>query len=197
MSEHHKKRLRTTAAALDEHEKRGQRFGFLRQRLASIDIEEVWHDLEKGLSIGRERRDPEALGRALDAAESNMRRAGMLARVAVEELEEFDLDYRRVFSEWEMTARSALEVAKREKRLSGMTTADMVENWVARYVADYGKWKQTRRTLERSVALSKDMTKAWENRAASLRKMVDLSERRGVDPAMLPRRGREGDEENG
>lgn len=190
------KKLRTTSANLDEHRRRGKRFGFLKRRLDSVDIPELWKELEADLSIGRDRRDVEVLGRALDVAESNLRRSGMLARVAVEELEEFSVDWRRVYGEWEMTARSALEVAKREKRLSGMTTAEMVENWVAKNVADYARWKEARRELERSVALTRDMNKAWENRAATLRKMADLIEpRRGVHPGMVTRGRREGEED--
>lgn len=194
--EKRKRKIATTSANLKEHTERGKRFGFLKRRLDSVDIPELWKSLEQDLSIGRDRRDVEVLGRGLDIAESNLRKAGMLHRVAVEELEEFEVDWRRVYGEWEMIARSALEAAKKAKRLSGMTTAEMVENWIAKNVSDYGRWKTAFRELKRSVVLSKDMFKAWENRAATLRKMADLVEpRRGVDPGMLSRRKREGDDE--
>lgn len=182
----------SSGAALDEHNKRGERFAFLRQRLRNVDIEGVWEKLEKDLTLGDGRSSPEKILRALDEAESNLRRAGMLLQVAIEELDEFDIHWRAAYSEWSRSARDALEKDKKEKRMSGQVTTDLIENWVAAHIPDYRKWRESRRTLERNKNMSKQMHAAWESRSASLRKQADLVERRrGVSPDMLPRRGEE------
>lgn len=189
-----KKQLATSLGArkaIERHEDRGKRFGFLKERLARIDIDEMWTDLEEGLTLGDGRKNPEKVARALDQCDANLRRAGMILQAAIEELEEFDVHYRAAYSEWDAHARETLERAKKEKRFSGMITNDQVENWVARNIADYRRWKAARRTLDRSRNLSKQMFSAWESRAASLRKQADIAiSRRGVDPNMLDRRGR-------
>jgi hypothetical protein len=199
------KKLATSPAArkaIERHEERAKRFEFLKERLARVDIEEVWAGLEDGLTLGDGRRNPEKVARALDECDGALRRAGMILQAAIEELEEFDLHYRAAYSEWEAHARATLERAKREKRFSGMVTNDQVENWVARNIADYRRWKEARRALERNRNLAKQMFAAWESRAASLRKQADIAiSRRGVDPNMLDRRGKrrrrseEGDED--
>lgn len=186
--------------AIERHERRGDRFGFLKERLARVDVKGIWHELEKELTLGDGRKNPERVERALDDVDSNTRKAGMMAQAASEELEEFETHFRAAYSEWEAHAREHLELRKKEKRHSGVITADLVENWIARHVADYRRWKDARRALERSKAMAKQMTDAWQSRAASLRKLADLSmSRRGVDPNMLDRRKRrrEGEEDDG
>lgn len=182
---------RDASAAIERHESRGERFGFLKERLARVDVEGVWHELETELTLGDGRSSPEKIGRALDAVDSNVRKAGMLAQAAIEELDEFDVHFKAAYSEWEAHAREHLELRKREKRHSGVVTNDLVENWVARNVADYRRWRNARRALERNRTMTKQMADAWTSRAASLRKQADLvMSRRGVDPNMLDRRGR-------
>ncbi len=189
-----KKRLassRDATRAIERHEGRAERFGFLRERLARVDVEGIWAELEGGLTLGDGKSDPERLSRALDAVDANVRRAGMLAQVATEELDEFDVHFKAAYSEWEATAREGLELRKKEKRHSGVVTNDLVENWIARNFADYRRWRDARRALERSKNLAKHMADAWVSRAASLRKQVDFAmSRRGVDPNLLDRRKR-------
>jgi hypothetical protein len=196
-----KKRLASSkdaTRAIERHEERGERFGFMRERLARVDVEGVWAELEAGLTLGDGRSDPERLSRALDAVDANVRRAGMLAQVATEELDEFDVHFKAARSEWEAHARENLELRKREKRHSGVVTNEVVENWVARNVADYRRWRDARRALERSRNLAKQMADAWTSRAASLRKQVDfVMSRRGVDPNLLDRRKRRRGENDG
>lgn len=175
--------------AIERHEKRGKRFGFIKERLAKVDVEGIWIELETDLTLGDGRKNPERVQRALDSVDSNVRKAGMLAQVATEELDEFEIHYRAAYSEWEAHAREHLELRKKEKRHSGVITADLVENWVARHVGDYRRWKDAKRALERSKNLAKQMADAWTSRAASLRKQADfIMSRRGVDPNMLDRR---------
>jgi hypothetical protein len=177
--------------AIERHEARGARFGFLKERLSRINLEEYWGALEDGLSLGDGRKNPEKVARALDECDSNLRRAGMVLQAAIEELDEFDIHYRAAYAEWEAHARETLENRKKDKRHSGMVTNDLVENWIARYVDDYRRWKKARRSLARSKTLSKQMFAAWESRSASLRKQADLiMSRRGVDPKALDRRPR-------
>jgi len=180
----------STGAALAEHARRGQRFEFLRQRLARVNIEEVWQKLEEGLTLGTGRANPEKILRSLDEAEANLRRAGMILQVAIEEYDEFTLHWRAAYSEWSRHARDALEKDKREKRMSGQVTMDLIENWVAENIPEYGNWRKARRDLDRNKTLAKQMFAAWESRSASLRKQADLVEkRRGVSTDMLARRG--------
>ncbi len=182
--------------AIERHERRGDRFGFLRERLSGVDVEGIWAELERELTLGDRARSAERLEVALDAVDGNSRKAGMLHQTATEELEEFNVHFRAAFSEWEAHARAHLELRKREKRHSGAITVELVENWVARNVAAYGRWKRARLALERTKALTKQMVEAWQSRAASLRKMADLAmSRRGVDPNMLDRRRRRGGDE--
>lgn len=177
--------------AIERHEGRGKRFAFLKERLARVNIDEVWADLEDSLTLGDGRRNPEKVARALDECDHNLRRAGMILQAAIEELDEFDVHYRAAYAEWEAHAREHLEKRKKDKRHSGMVTNDLVENWIARHVDDYQRWKKARRSLSRSKTLSKQMFAAWESRSASLRKQADLNmSRRGVDPKMLDRRDR-------
>jgi hypothetical protein len=186
----HVKKL-SSQAALDEHVTRNQRFDFLRQRLLKIEVEEVWAKLEADLTLGDGRANPDRIARALDEAEANLRRAGMLLQVAIEEADEFEVHYRAAYLEWSWQARESLEKAKRDKKLSGQTTQELVEDWVAAHVAAYGKWREARRALERNRNLAKQMYAAWESRSASLRKQADLVERRtGVSPELLDRRNR-------
>ena len=189
-----KKQLATSrdaTKAIERHEDRGKRFGFLKERLARVDVEGIWSDLETELTLGDGRSNSEKVNRALDEVDSNCRKAGMLAQVATEELDEFELHYRAAFSEWDAHAREHLELRKKEKRHSGVVTAEIVENWIARNVADYRRWRDARRALARSKNLAKQMADAWQSRAASVRKQVDLiMSRRGVDPNMLDRRGK-------
>jgi len=196
------KRARTkklsSKAALEEHQKRGERFGFLRQRLARVDVEEVWETLEEALSLGEGRGNAERILRALDTTEANLRRAGMLLQVAIEELDEFDIHWRAAYAEWSRHARDALERDKKEKRMSGQITTEVIENWIAENLPDYTQWRRARRDLERNRNLMKHMFAAWEFRSASLRKQADLVERRrGVDTNMLPRRGESKGERRG
>jgi hypothetical protein len=189
---------RDATRAIERHEKRGERFGFLKERLARIDVEGIWSELESNLTLGDGRSNPEKVGRALDDVDGYVRKAGMLAVAATEELDEFEVHFRAAYSEWEAHAREHLELRKREKRHSGIITADLVENWIARHVADYRRWKDARRALERSKTLSKQMADAWTSRAASVRKQADLvMNRRGVDPNMLDRRKRRRGDEDG
>jgi hypothetical protein len=182
----------SSSAALKEHQSRGERFQFLRQRLRRVDVEEVWEHLEADLSLGDGRANPEKILRALDSAEANLRRAGMLLQVAIEEYDEFEVHYRAAYSEWSRHARDALERDKKEKRMSGQVTTELIENWIAATVPDYARWREVRRDLERNKNLCKQMFAAWESRSASLRKQADLVERRrGVSTDMLPRRGEE------
>lgn len=175
--------------AIERHERRANRFKFLRERLAAVDVEAVWTALEDGLTLGKNRKDPEYIIRSLDETDSMARKAGMILQCAREELQEFDLHFVSAYHEWESRARTALEAAKKEKRFSGSITKDQVEGWVAKNVADYTRWKNARRALERNEALAKQMKDAWDSRAASLRKMADVAMKRmGVDPSMLDRR---------
>lgn len=198
-----RKRLATSGdatRAIERHESRSKRFGFVRERLSRVDVEGVWHELESELTLGEGRKDAERIERALDAVDGNVRKAGMIAQVAAEELEEFEVHFRSAYSEWEAHAREHLELRKKEKRHSGVITADLVENWIARHVADYRRWRDARRALERTKNLAKQMADAWQSRAASVRKLADMSmSRRGVDPNMLDRRKRRrgGDEDDG
>ena len=64
--------------------------------------------------------------------------------------------------------------------MSGQITTDLIENWVAEHIPEYGKWRVARRDLERNKNMSKQMFAAWESRSASLRKQADLVERRQV-----------------
>lgn len=183
------KKLRSSAS-LDAHSKRVARCDFLRDRLRNVDVEEVWGHLEKALTIGDGRTNPEVIHRALDEVDANLRRAGMLLQVATEDLEEFELDWRAAYSDWARDAREALEKAKRDGKQSGQVTQEMVENWVAANIPEYRRWARARVDHERAKNLTKHMFEAWESRAASLRKQADLvMTRRGVDPNMLPRRG--------
>lgn len=182
---------RDASKAIDRHEKRGRRFGFMKERLARVDVEGIWHELETELTLGDGRKNPERVARALDRVDDLVRKAGMLAQAAIEELDEFDVHFKAAYSEWEAHARETLERRKKEKRHSGVVTNDLVENWIARNVADYRRWRDARRSLERNKTLTKQMTDAWQSRAASVRKQTDLiMSRRGVDPNMLDRRGK-------
>jgi hypothetical protein len=199
VSERRKKLASSPGArrAVERHEERGKRFAFLKERLARIDLEEMWEQLEENLTLGDGRKNPEKVSRAIDEVDSFCRKAGMIAHAAVEELDEFDIHWRSAYAEWERHARETLEKRKKEKRLSGQITNDQVENWIARNIEDYSRWKEARRSLDRSKALAKQMADAWQSRAASLRKQADLfMSRRGVDPNMLPRRGRGGRGDN-
>lgn len=188
------KRLASSKAstrAIERHEARAKRFGFFKERLARIDVEKLWSALEEGLTIGDGRKSPEKVSRAIDEVDSCTRKAGMIAYATTEELDEFNVHYRAVYAEWDKHARETLETAKKEKRLSGQITIDQVENWIARHIDGYRRWKDARRALERNKTLAKQMTDAWQSRAASLRKQSDiLINRGGIDPNMLPRRGR-------
>lgn len=190
------KKLRSNVV-IDAHMARGARFEFLRLRLDKIDVSALYEDLEAGLVIGDGRTNPERLHRALDETEGNLRKAGALAQCAVEELEEFELDFRAAYSGWTRVARDALERAKRAGRQSGQVTQEQVENWIAENIPEYRKWIKRRISAERSRNMTKQLFAAWESRGASLRKQVDLVlARRGVgsDPNLLPRRERnEGD----
>lgn len=184
--------------ALARHRSRGKRFGFLRERLGRLDVEAVWVELERGLTLGSDRVHLDQISAAIDEVDDRTRKAGMIAHAASEELEEFTVHWRSAYAEWERTAREVLEKAKKEKRTSGIITNDAVENWIARHVGDYARWKEARRDLERNKTLSKQMADAWQSRAASLRKQADLvMTRRGTHPGMLPRRGRGGGDEDG
>lgn len=188
---------RDATRAIERHEVRGRRFGFMKERLARVDVEEVWAELEAGLTLGDGRVSAEKVGRALDRVDLLTRRAGMLAQAAVEELDEFNLHYRAAYSEWESHARENLEKRKKDKRHSGIVTNDLVENWISRHVADYRRWRDARRALERNRNLTKQMLEAWQSRAASVRKQADMvMSRRGVDPKMLDRRSRRRGEED-
>lgn len=182
-------------AALEEHRRRGERFEFLGRRLRDLDVEGVWRTLEEGLTLGDGRVNPDRICRALDEAEANLRRAGMLQQTALEEFDVFEIHFRAAYSEWSWTARESLERAKRGKKLSGHVTMEMVEDWVSAHVPDYTRWREQRRALERNRNLSKQLHEAWQSRGASLRKQADLVlARRGIDPNMIPRRDRgEGD----
>lgn len=187
-----------SSTALQEHKRRGERFDFIRDRLAGVDILAVWEKLESELTIGAGRKNPEQVGRALDACESNLRRAGMIEEVARQELDEFDIHWKVAFSEWEWHAREALELAKKKKSFTGVTTGEMVERWIAAHIQDYSEWRTAKRDLERNRNMAKIMVSAWESRRATLRRLADLLEpRRGVDTSMLPRTGRGGENEHG
>lgn len=191
------KRL-SSSAALREHGRRGKRFEFLATRLCNVDVEKVWRKLEEDLTLGDGRSNSDLILRGLDDAESNLRRAGMLLQVAIEELDEFDVHWRGAYFEWSKWARAKLEEDKREKRASGQVTLDYIENWVAANVVEYGEWRAARRNLERNRNLCKQMFAAWESRSASLRKQADLVERRrGVSTELLPRRGGRGENNYG
>jgi hypothetical protein len=193
--------LATSAAArkaIERHEERGKRFAFLKERLGRVDIEGVWDELESGITLGDGRKNPEKVAKALDECEGNLRRSGMILQAAIEELEEYDIHYRAAYAEWEAHARETLERAKRDKRWSGMVTNDQVENWIAKNIADYRRWKEARRALERNRNLAKQMFDAWQSRPASLRKQADMTiSRRGADASMLDRRGRRRRREEG
>jgi hypothetical protein len=179
-------------AAIEEHESRGKRFHFIRQRLKNVNIEEVWEKLENDLSLGDGRKSPEKILMALDETESNLRRAGMILQVAIEEYDEFEIHFRSAYAGWSHTARKALEIDKKEKRLSSQITLVMIEDWVIANVPDYRKWNKIKNELKRHKNLCKQMHAAWESRGASLRKLSDLVERRrGVSPDMLPRKNKE------
>ena len=180
---------RLSGAALEEHAARGRRFDFVRRRLSNVDVEEVWGKLEDELTIGAARGNTERILRALDGAEGNLRRAAMICQVAVEELAEFEIDYRAAYGVWEWRAREALEARKRDKKVSGQITTAVVDNWVAAEVPQYRLWEASKRDIERNRNVAETMKKAWESRLATLRKMADLVERRrGVESDMLPRR---------
>lgn len=187
----------SSSAALEEHVKRSARFDFLDQRLRNVDVEQVWASLESGLTLGEHRGRPEHVLKSIDEGENNLRRAGMILQVAIEELDEFEVHWRAAYSEWSIVAREALERAKKDGRHSGQITQEMVENWVAENLPDYTRWRDAQRSLERNKRLAEHMFKAWESRSASLRKQADLVERRrGYDPTISPRRERgKGDEE--
>lgn len=196
------KKLATSKDSNDtiaRHEKRGKRFGFIKERLALVDVEGVWSDLETELTLGDGRSNPEKVGRALDRVDANVRQAGMIAQAAIEELDEFEVHFKAAYSEWEAHARETLERRKKEKRHSGVVTNDLVENWIARNIADYRRWRDARRALTRNKNLTKQMADVWQSRAASVRKQADMTmSRRGVDPNMLDRRPkRRGGENDG
>ena len=116
---------RDASKAIERHESRGRRFDFIRERLAKVDVEGIWHELEVELTLGDGRSSPEKVGRALDRVDANVRKAGMIAQAAVEELDEFDVHFKAAYSEWEAHARETLERRKKEKRHSGVVTNDL------------------------------------------------------------------------
>ncbi len=181
-----------STVALKEHRTRGERFAFHKRRLANVNVEELWVTLELGLRVGAGRKNLEKINAALDDVEHNLRRAGTMFQIAVDECEEFDLDYEAAYSEWERRARESLS----KEKLKGQVTSDMIRHWISANVAAYREWQVQRQNLRRAKALSESMKRAWESRAATLRKMADtVAQRRGVDPDQLPRRERgEGDE---
>lgn len=188
-----KKRLKSNASeeALKVHNERSHRFEFVRQRLQNVDIEDVWNHLEKNLLIDVGRNNIDKIATQLSEAENNLRRAGMIYQVTIEELEEFKVHYRAAYSEWSRKARMSLELDKKEKRASGMITTDMIENFVAENILAYGKWKAALRDLERNKTLAKQMYEAWESRIPTLRKLSDLVEKRkGISTDMLERRNK-------
>ncbi len=180
-------------AAIDEHKSRGQRFSFIRQRLKNVDIETVWDKLENDLSIGDSgRKNPEKILTALDEAESNLRRAGMILQVAIEEYDEFEIHFRSAYAGWSVITRQSLENDKKEKRLSSQITLVMIEDWIIANIPDYKKWIKIKTDLKRNKNMSKQMHSAWESRGASLRKLSDLIERRrGISADMIPRKDKE------
>lgn len=179
-------------AALDEHESRGKRFHFIRQRLKNVKIEEVWEKLEDDLSLGNGRKSSEKILMALDETESNLRRAGMILQVAIEEFDEFEIHFRSAYAGWCRSARESLENDKKEKRMSSQITIVMIEDWIIANVPDYKKWNKIKSDLKRNKNLCKQMHAAWESRGASLRKLSDLVERRrGISPDMIPRNKKE------
>lgn len=191
-----RKLVSAAAAALDEHRRRGQRFEFLRERLRSVDVEAVFGKLEADLSLGDRRANSEAILRAVDEAEANLRRAGMVLQVAIEEADLFQLHLRAAHGEFAWQARESLERLRRESRLSGQVTMEVVEDWICAHVPDYRRWKETEIEHERNRTMAKHMFAAWESRCASLRKQAELVERRrGVDPSLMDRRdGKRGDD---
>jgi len=184
-------------AVLDEHALKAERFKFLRKRLGELDVEEVWSHLERELTLGEARLNLDVLHRSLDLAEANLRRAGMLHQMAVEQADLFEMHWRAAYSGWSADAREELEFAKKDKRVSGQVTVDQVENWIAANIPAYREWRQRKRDLDRDKALTKQMHEAWQSRGASLRKQADLvMARRGLDPSLMPRRGKKGKAED-
>lgn len=140
------------------------------------------------LTLGDQRVNRERIARALDEVEANTRRAGMLHQVAVEECENFDMHFAAVYSDWADSARDALEEKRKRKQFSGQVTKDAIESWVVRYVKEYIEWRSVKTDLDRAKNITKQMQDAWQSRAATLRKLADIVERRpGIDPNMLPR----------
>lgn len=160
----------------------------MRERLSGVDVEKVWKKLAADLTVGEKRTSPSKLSAALDNVEQNMRRAGMLHQVAVEELAEFEMHMQGEYARWSDDAREQLEERRKRKQFSGQVTKDAIESWVILNVKEYREWRDTKADLGRAVNLTDQMLDAWKSRAATLRKMADLVERRPqVDPNMLSR----------
>ena len=189
----HRVKKLSAQAALAEHGRRGERWEFLGRRLENVKVEDVWDALERDLTLGDARGGLESVLRALDRSEANLRRAGMLYQCALEELDAFEIHHRAAYSEMSFVAREALEMAKKSKRLSGVTTVEQVEDWVAAHVPAYRDWRKRRRFYERNKNLAKQLYEAWQSRGASLRKQADLAlARAGVDPNLLNRSKQKG-----
>lgn len=182
---------------MDKHEDSLRRFdgrrariGFLSERLEGVDIEKLYDRLSRQLQVGDDRINAEKIYRAMDVVEDNVRSASILYQISIEELYDFDVAWRETQSEWETDARHHLENDKKAKRFSGVVTKDMVEGWIACHVRAYGEWCGARKDFERSRNLMKSLYDAWQSRAATLRKMADVVEKRkGIDPNFIANRG--------
>ena len=175
---------------MSEHVRRSARFGFLKMRLANMDVEDIWAKLDDQISLGAGRKDADKIGAALDKVDKNLRHAGMLYQVAIDEYDEFMIDFRAAYSEWEVRAKKGLT----DKTVKGQVTTDSIKNWIAAHISDFKKWEKVRIGLARTKHLTDNMKKAWESRCASLRKLADgVQQRRvGIETDNLPRRSRGG-----
>lgn len=154
-----------------------KKYNVLIDRLKNLDISKVYEKLEGELRLDEKRMNLTALVTALDECTDNARLAGYLMVKAKRERDKLLLKADEIMYPFLLKARKAITQLKKDKKIDGQITIDMVDGYCANNFEDYRTIKAEIIEIKRVVSMLKVFADQWSNRQSALQTVARLMER--------------------
>ena len=145
-------------------------------RLKNLDVSEVYEKIEKELRLDEKRMNRTALITALDEASENAKLAGYIMVVGKKERDKMNLLGKELCEPFRMEARKKLTQMKKDKKVDGQITIDMIDGYCINKFPEYKEIQLQLIDIKRVVELLKVFYEQWSNRASILQTIAKLQD---------------------
>lgn len=154
------------------------RYRVLNEELDHLPIAEVYPRLVAKLQTDLIRAGEATLRTLIAEAPEDLRLAGYIYAVAIEDYEKVNAGFEKIFGGWTVQARAAIADLKRGKQWEGGAYTQDVERWIAANVPEFEQVKGTLARAARIRDAARRLFEAYESRLGSLQTYARLVEKR-------------------